>query len=168
MNNVGGRVGDKLEFLKGYKFTIAFENSSFPGYTTEKIAEAFTANTIPIYWGNPLVGRDFNPESFINCHNFDSFDKVIDHVIKVDNDDDLYRKYISSPAFINGVDNDFINIDNLERQFEEILNGPTKSAVAGSFDRLKYWTHPSRPRDFAAFTARWLRHKRRQKSAGSA
>ena len=116
MNNVGGRVGDKLEFLRKYKFTITFENSSHPGYTTEKIMEALIADTIPIYWGNPLVYRDFNPDCFINCHDFDSFDEVISYVEKVDNDDELYRRYLSAPAFINGVDNEFVNEENVKRQ----------------------------------------------------
>ena len=156
-----------LEFLQGYKFTIAFENSSYPGYTTEKIAEALTTNTIPIYWGNPLIARDFNPDSFINCHDFGDFDEVIDHVIKVDKDDALYHKYISAPAFANGTDNEFVNSDNLKRQFEKIFAGPTQSTVAGRYDHLKYLVHPSRPRDFVHAMARRWKHMRRQKKAES-
>ena len=34
---------DKIEFIENYKFTIAFENSSLPGYTTEKILHSFIA-----------------------------------------------------------------------------------------------------------------------------
>jgi hypothetical protein len=45
-NNVGYRVPDKLAFIQDYKFCISFENRSYPGYTTEKIVEAFFANTI--------------------------------------------------------------------------------------------------------------------------
>lgn len=167
MNNIGGRVGNKLEFLQGYKFTIAFENSSYPGYTTEKLAEALTADTIPIYWGNPLVARDFNSASFINCHDFDNFEEVIEYVIKVDNDDDLYRKYIAAPAFANGVDNEFVNAENLKRQFEKIFSGSTQSMVAGRYDRLKYWVHLSRPRDYAAYVYRYWKQKRRLQSARS-
>ena len=55
------------KFLEPYKFTIAFENSCTDGYTTEKLCEAMLANTIPIFYGNQLVGRDFNTKSFINC-----------------------------------------------------------------------------------------------------
>ena len=59
-NNLGYIVKDKLSFLQQYKFTIAFENSSYPGYTTEKLLQAFVTNTIPIYWGNPLIHKEFN------------------------------------------------------------------------------------------------------------
>lgn len=60
-NNIGGPVEDKLAFQKGYKFSIAYENSSTPGYCTEKIVDAFAAGTVPIYWGDPLVKEEFNP-----------------------------------------------------------------------------------------------------------
>ena len=36
LNNVGGKVKDKKEFQKKYKFCIAFENIIQPYYTTEK------------------------------------------------------------------------------------------------------------------------------------
>ena len=42
----------KLKIISNHKFNIAFENSSYPGYVTEKITDAFIANTIPIYWGD--------------------------------------------------------------------------------------------------------------------
>lgn len=35
-NNVGGLVKDKYEFDLSYKFSIAFENSSYQEYLTEK------------------------------------------------------------------------------------------------------------------------------------
>src|SRR5690606_34891130 len=47
----------KLKFQSQCKFTIAFENTSSPGYTTEKILHAFISNTIPIYWGDPEVTK---------------------------------------------------------------------------------------------------------------
>lgn len=130
MNNIGYYVGDKIEFLKQYKFTIAFENSSYPGYTTEKIAHAFAANTIPIYWGNPLVSKDFNPKSFINCHDYDSFDAVIDRVIEIDNNDNLYRSYLLESPFIDDIENEFVNEDNIIKRFETIFS---KKALAWLF-----------------------------------
>ena len=50
-NNIGQPEGvkDKLAFQTRHKFAIAFENSSHPGYTTEKLVEAFAAKTVPIY-----------------------------------------------------------------------------------------------------------------------
>ena len=70
LNNVGGPVKNKIDFIMDHKFTIAFENSSYPGYTTEKIFEPMLVNSIPLYWGNPLVDRDFNTKSFLNFHDY--------------------------------------------------------------------------------------------------
>ena len=99
LNNLGYYVGDKLAFQSDYKFTIAFENTSHPGYTTEKITDAYIANTVPIYWGNPEVVKEFNSDSFINCHDFEKFDQVIEYIKKVDSDDDLYLKMLNAPIF---------------------------------------------------------------------
>ena len=35
--------GEKVEFMRPYKFSIVFENSSYPGYTTEKLLSAMLA-----------------------------------------------------------------------------------------------------------------------------
>jgi len=59
-NNIGGAIGDrynnfrasKCEWLQDYKFHICFENSSYPGYLTEKLFDAYAAGCIPIYWGD--------------------------------------------------------------------------------------------------------------------
>ena len=81
----------KLEFLKKYKFTIAFENSSSDGYTTEKLVHPLQSLSVPIYWGNPLVTRDFNPKAFINCNDYDNdLDAVIERIKELDNDPDKY------------------------------------------------------------------------------
>ncbi|MCR4616410.1 MAG: hypothetical protein K5756_09710 [Clostridiales bacterium] len=99
LNNIGAPVANKYEFQKKYKFSIAFENDSSPGYTTEKIMDAFAAKTIPIYWGNPDISKDINPKSFINCHDYDSFEAVVERVKEIDNDPELYRSILSEPIF---------------------------------------------------------------------
>jgi len=98
-NNLGKVVSDKISFIKDYKFTLAFENSSSAGYTTEKLVEPMLAQSLPIYWGNPDVARDFNPRSFINISDFSSFDAAIDYILKVDSDDQLYLSYMKEPWF---------------------------------------------------------------------
>ncbi len=93
-NNVGGPVTDKFEFLSRYKFNLSFENSVVDGYTTEKITDAFYAGTVPIYWGNREVCKDFNPESFIHINDFPSIKEAVEYIRKVDEDDELYLRYL--------------------------------------------------------------------------
>jgi hypothetical protein len=98
-NNIGGRVKDKIQFLADYKFTIAFENSEVNGYTTEKIVEPMSVNSIPIYWGNPKIGVDFNLDSFIlvKDKSIDEINKSIEKIKFLDNHDDEYLKLLSLP-----------------------------------------------------------------------
>tara|TARA_B110000208_G_C11508482_1_gene336022 strand:- start:138 stop:644 length:507 start_codon:yes stop_codon:yes gene_type:complete len=99
LNNIGGKVKNKIEFQKKYKFCIAYENSSHPGYTTEKILEAYKSNCIPIYYGSKTVTDDFNPETFINAHNFNNDDELINYIKKIDTNERLYKSFLNKPIF---------------------------------------------------------------------
>lgn len=98
LNNVGAPVADKIAFQASHRFAIAFENTSYPGYTTEKIVEAFASGCIPIYYGDPSVTRDFNPKAFVNCADYASFDEVVKRVIEIDDNPELLRQYLREPA----------------------------------------------------------------------
>lgn len=101
LNNIGGLIDNKFEFQKKYKFSIAFENATREGYTTEKIIEAKAAGTIPIYWGNPNISEEFNSKSFINCHDYNNFLEVLEEIKKIDNNDELFIQYQKEPFFKN-------------------------------------------------------------------
>ena len=139
MNNIGYFIDDKISFLNQYKFTIAFENSSHPGYTTEKILHAFAANSIPIYWGNPLVAKDFNPKAFINCHDFENFEAVIKRIIEIDNNDKLYSAYLLETPFVNNVANKYVDEDNIFNRFDTIFANKRANKSAKPNDIVKYY-----------------------------
>ncbi|NNF04884.1 MAG: glycosyltransferase [Rhodothermales bacterium] len=138
LNNMGGRVDDKIEFLRMYRFTIAFENASWPGYTTEKILQAFQAGSIPIYWGNPLIDRDFNPDAFINCHDFDSFEDVVEHVRRVDADESLYRRYLAASVFPAGGPWRGVRDEVILERFRTIFSSGIRHRRGGRFDIIRY------------------------------
>ena len=107
LNNIGYCVprgtdcSGKIEHNLNYKFVIAFENEDYPGYVTEKICDVYKSNCIPIYWGNKEVLKDFNPNTFIYAGNFNNFDDLVEYIIKVDNDEQLYASYFAEPFFSN-------------------------------------------------------------------
>ena len=101
-NTVGGPVVDKLAFQSKYKFVLALENASHPGYLTEKFAEAAQSNAIPIYWGDPTIAKDFNEKAFINCHAFPSLNAVVNHVQAIDQNDNHYLEMLAEPWFVDG------------------------------------------------------------------
>lgn len=115
MNNIGQPVVNKLNFLNESKFNIAFENASSPGYTTEKIFEAFLSNCVPIYWGNPRIEEDFNEKAFINIHKYKSVDEAIDFIKYVDTNDEVYKSILKEACFSdNKIPEQF--------QFKEFIN----------------------------------------------
>lgn len=121
-NNIQERIKNKLDFIRDYKFTIAFENESYPGYQTEKIFEPMLVHSLPIYWGNTLAEKDFNTNSFIYAHKFLSLDDLVEHIIEVDNNDDLYMKYLSETYFTNNELNEFVKKENILNRLEAIVN----------------------------------------------
>lgn len=123
MNNVGRIVTEmeKVDFIKDYKFTIAFENTEYPGYTTEKLVQPMLAYSLPIYCGNPLIDRDFNTKSFLNYSDFTSEEKLIERIIEIDQNDALYKHYLQQPYYHNNHVNEFVDPENILRQFENIF-----------------------------------------------
>ena len=101
LNNVGAPVADKLDFISRYKFNIAFENSRTDGYTTEKLLEPLQAGTLPVYWGNPLVTRDFCKDAFLNANDYSSLEALVEAVVALDNDDERYIRMLTSPWLQN-------------------------------------------------------------------
>jgi hypothetical protein len=91
---------NKYKIISQYKFIICFENFLYSGYHTEKLVHAKSAGCVPIYSAEKEgVAKDFNVNSFINLEDFGSMDELVDYIIKVDNDDDLYNKYKNEPIF---------------------------------------------------------------------
>ena len=123
LNNIGGHVPDKLDFIKDYKFIMSFENASYPGYTTEKIIEPMFVRSIPIYWGNPKIATEFNPESFINLHDYATFDEAIQRIIQIDQNDELYNSMISAPCFHDDRVPDYLTDNAILERFAEIIDG---------------------------------------------
>jgi hypothetical protein len=112
---------EKVRFLSAYKFVIAFENTSQAGYTTEKIYHPMAAKSLPIYWGNPEVQRDFNPKSFIWVKSPKHFDDAIDRIIQLDKDPDLYVKTLMQPWYPDGKLTPYVNPQDFIDRFTEIF-----------------------------------------------
>lgn len=115
-NNIGGPVLEKLKFESNYKFSIAFENTCHRGYITEKLMQAFAAGGIPIYWGDPYVGRMFNENAFINVGCYQNIEDAIEYIKKIDNDNNLYMKILSEKPVLN----DYL-LESIKLQFERFI-----------------------------------------------
>ena len=100
VENAGGGGGElkKLEFLKDYKFCIAFENSRGDGYVTEKLLAAKAAGCIPIYWGALNVTNDFADGSFLNMNHLQTPAELIEAVKQLDENEQARITMASLPS----------------------------------------------------------------------
>jgi hypothetical protein len=126
----------KVNFIKKYKFNLCWEGTwrgthpAFPGaiiengdivnvngLTNEKIVEAFIAGTIPIYWGNSKISEEFNKNTFLNLNDFESEEALIDKIIEIDQNDDLYKSFFKEKIAVN----DNFSMEYLSDLFDNIL-----------------------------------------------
>lgn len=122
LNNIGGPVKDKLDFIKDYRFVIAFENSCYEGYTTEKIVEPLLTDCIPLYWGNPVIERDFNPARFLHLSAGKSDEDFIQEIIAADTNEEKALEILTAPVFNNNKIPGYIDKKNVLDFFETIVN----------------------------------------------
>lgn len=123
-NNIGKNLDgeeSKIDFLSTRKFNICFESMSYPGYCTEKILHAFLAGTVPIYWGSTTIEADFNRDSFINVHNFQSQEQAIDYIMKIDEDDNLYNSIVNAPKFTNNIPPSYLLNNSFLNWFDAVV-----------------------------------------------
>jgi len=124
LNNTGISLPDvesKIRYFTKHKFSLCFENSSYPGYVTEKILHGFYGNTIPIYWGSKTIVKDFNPGSFINYFDYENEDKLIDMIVRIDNDDNLYNQIVNTSKFMYNIPPDQVILTNFLNWFDSIV-----------------------------------------------
>jgi hypothetical protein len=135
IENIPGHSYEKTEFVKkNYKFCFGMENNSqdinyYPniknsnyvdiGYTTEKIIEPFCSNTIPLYWGNPLIKNDFNNDMFINWHDYKNDELMIEKIIEIDNDKEKYFSYLNGTVFNKNKIEEILN--NFIKKIESLI-----------------------------------------------
>lgn len=96
---IGGSVADKLAYVRQRRFGIAFENEAAPGYTTEKLPEVLLAGAVPIYWGDPLVGLDFNRAAFLDYADYGSAEALADAVMAIEADPRAWQRMRDQPAY---------------------------------------------------------------------
>jgi len=92
----GNKVSDKSLVSSDYRFSFAFENNLYPGYITEKLPEAYLANTVPLYWGIDS-SRYFNKDAFINFSEFNSLEEFVNTVRELNSDEDRYVATYEQP-----------------------------------------------------------------------
>lgn len=129
LNDVGGKVKDKIKFLSSYKFSISMENSIGEGYVSEKIIDSLIAGTIPIYYGDYLIDEYINPKIYILIKGEKDIPSKIEYIKEIDNNDKLYNSILQEKIFIHDNYSDIIRKTESERllfNYNIFLQGKNK------------------------------------------
>ncbi|OCT67962.1 3-galactosyl-N-acetylglucosaminide 4-alpha-L-fucosyltransferase FUT3 [Xenopus laevis] len=89
---------DFYNTISRYKFYLAFENSIYKDYITEKIwSNAFGTWSVPVVLGTSRKNYErFIPgDAFIHVDDFPSAKELADFLLELDKDDERYRKYFN-------------------------------------------------------------------------
>jgi len=121
--NDGLTYREKIEFFNKYKFNIAIHYTNTDYIIQEKLFHAFFSGAIPIFFGNKFILEEgFNADSFINLHDFENnLDSFLDLIKNIDNNENLYKKYIESPIFLNNKLPDYYSFDYTLNFLEKIV-----------------------------------------------
>jgi hypothetical protein len=97
-----GRVEEKLNTLRNYKFALCYENGrDINGYITEKIFDCLFAGTIPIYWGPKNVSHYVPENCFIDRTKFKTDEDLFRH-LNLMNDSEVIQYQKNIEAYLKG------------------------------------------------------------------
>ena len=103
-----------IEKYNEYKFVVCNDSDD---NISEKIINAIIANCIPIYFGSCDIFNYINKNRFIYSNDFSNYNDLLNHIIKLDNDMNLYSSVLEESVFIGN-----INYDNLEEYLEDKID----------------------------------------------
>ena len=94
-----GSFNDLTQLYRGYKFVAAIEHTKKQGYLTEKIINAYEANSIPVYWGASETASElFNTESYIDLSKFSSHIAAASHLQNLARDPKRLQTMLAQPV----------------------------------------------------------------------
>lgn len=90
-----------FQMISSCKFVLSFENSISRDYITEIFTDPLAVGTVPIVLGLPRNNyEDFAPgSSFIHVNDFPDSKALADFLLKLDGDDETYRKFFDWRRF---------------------------------------------------------------------
>ncbi len=116
-----GSVADKLAVLAEYRFSLAIENTWFPGYVSEKLFDCLFAGTVPVYDGAPDVARYVPADAFVDARQFRDYAAMRQFLLAMT--EDRWRQYLAAgQAFLASPSFEPFCADTFARDLVDALN----------------------------------------------
>jgi hypothetical protein len=138
---------EKLSYLRSFKFTVAFENSRRIGYVTEKLYDAFRADTVPVYWGDPYLDSVVNRDAVVGVDG--DWDKEVLPWLRFPEKRVPFRPYFRDPFPLNklfGNANDLIDWLRARVPYKKGFASAIEQIIALDRDDSAYKHKLSQPR----------------------
>ena len=120
--NDGLTYREKIGFFEKHKFNISIHYTNTDYILQEKLYHAFFSGAIPIFYGNQhILEEGFNPDSFINLHDFSDLNDFLEVIKSIDTNETLHRKYIEYPIFLDNKLPDYYSFDYTLSFLEKIV-----------------------------------------------
>jgi hypothetical protein len=114
---------DKINFFSDCVFNIAYQYTNTDYLTQEKIVHAYASNSIPVFYGNQFIEEEgFNPKSFINSHNFETVNDLVNYLNEVYNDKEKLKSFFEEPIFKDNKLPIYFNEDYILKFLDKIIN----------------------------------------------
>ena len=79
-----GKIENKLEILKKYKFSVCYENmNNINGLISEKIFDCFFARCIPIFWGAENISDYIPSDCYIDKRKFTTYESLYLYILQM-------------------------------------------------------------------------------------
>lgn len=116
---IPGSELEKMNVISDYKFSLCFENRIHEcgGWYTEKLFHAKVAGTVPIFYTDNHLSNDCNEKCCLNLSNYSDMQSMLEHIIKIDNDNNLYEYILNQPLFF-----DMPNLNNVKEQISKVFS----------------------------------------------
>lgn len=134
-------IEDKWDAIAPYKYHIAIENSVYPDYWTEKLADAFLAGAYPIYYGCPNLEEYFPSESYATI-DIEDIEGSTSHVREIITG----RKYEASQEAIVRARQLVLDKYNVFAVIAELCNGQAPNATESEVFLRPEYTFSARRR----------------------
>ena len=111
---------DKLAVIRSYRFVVCYENTSTPGYISEKLFDCLFAGCVPVYLGEPKI-KEFVPEAcFIDRSAFTTDAELARFLSQMSYA--VYSKYVAAISqFLQGVERQKFGSESNAQRITKVL-----------------------------------------------